>query len=86
LPRSFFRVDRAVPAPAFRSGPSAGRGEPLGHDPGVVLAMGVDDEEQEGEADLGGTASPRVSHGWVCVPNVVNSHVEDTVGDDLGVN
>lgn len=62
---------------------TSGIDEPLGEDVSVFLAVSVDQKEHEREAELGG---PTHVSSLVRAEPRADLHIEDTVGDDLGVD
>ena len=60
---------------------TSGVDEPLGEDVFILVTL-VNEEEQEGEADLGGTGTSAT----LSVQSSADSHIEDTVSNDLSVD
>jgi hypothetical protein len=75
-------VDGTVATSTVTGKSASGVDEPVGEGVGVLVTVDVDEEEDKGESDLGGTAS-QLGH---LRSGMTSLHVEDTVGDDLGVD
>jgi hypothetical protein len=76
-------VDGTVTTSAVSSETTSGGDEPFGEDVSVVLAVRVEDEEDECEGDLG---SARDQLMFIMASRGSHLHVKNSVSDDLGVD